>query len=260
MNERRRLEGRVGVVTGGAGPLGWALTRALAEEGAHVIAVDLPGRCEDRKGEPLPPSIEIHCADLTSEQELEEVVAKATQTASGLSFLINNAALTGAAVVDGYACAFDRQSDAAFDLALQVNLAVPFRLCRRLAPALRRSGHGSVVNISSIYGLVGPDLRLYEGTEMGNPAGYAASKGGLVQLTRYLSTVLAPEIRVNCLAPGGLARAQEPNFVERYTQRTPLGRMGTEDDVVGPSIWLVSGESAYVTGQVIAIDGGWTAW
>lgn len=259
MNESRKLEGRNGVVTGGAGPLGWALTRALAEQGAQVIAVDLPERCEARKGEAMSPGIDVYSADLTSEQELEEVVHRATNDSHGLSFLINNAALTGTAALDGYTCAFDEQSDAAFDLALEINLAVPFRLCRRLAPALRRSGLGSIVNISSIYGLVGPDLGLYEGTEMGNPAGYAASKGGLVQLTRYLSTVLAPDIRVNCLAPGGLARAQDPSFVERYTQRTPLGRMGTEDDVIGPSIWLVSGDSAYVTGQVIAIDGGWTA-
>lgn len=260
MNESRKLEGRVGVVTGGAGPLGWTLTRALAAQGAHVIAVDLPERCYARKGEQPSPSIDVHPADLTSDQEIEDVVRKASQGPSGLSFLINNAALTGAAVLEGYACAFEQQSDAAFDLAIEVNLAVPFRLCRRLAPALRRSGHGSIVNISSIYGLVGPDLGLYEGTDMGNPAGYAASKGGLVQLTRYLSTVLAPEIRVNCLAPGGLAREQEPVFIERYKQRTPLGRMGIEDDLVGPSIWLVSEDSAYVTGQIIAIDGGWTAW
>ncbi len=98
-------------------------------------------------------------------------------------------------------------------MALALNLTAPFSLTRRLAPLLRVDGHGSVINVSSIYGLVGPNMALYEGTRMGNPAAYAASKGGLAQLTRYLSTVLAPEIRVNAFAPGGIARGQDEAFV-----------------------------------------------
>ena len=106
-------------------------------------------------------------------------------------------------------------------MALALNLTAPFSLTRRLAPLLRAGGHGSVVNVSSIYGLVGPNMGLYEGTRMGNPAAYAASKGGLAQLTRYLSTVLAPEVRVNAFAPGGIARGQDDAFVERYERLTP---------------------------------------
>lgn len=254
------LEGRYGIITGGAGPIGMALGTALAEQGACVTLVDLPERCDSLRSHALPAGIKIFSADLTQREQLEAVVESVEEQAMGLSFLVNNAALTGDASLTGYSCRFEDQTDEAFDLALEVNLAVPFRLARRLAPALRRSNHGSIVNMASIYGLVGPDARIYEGTSLGNPAGYAASKGGLVQLTRYLATVLAPNVRVNCLAPGGIARGQDATFIERYVSRTPLQRMGKEDDLIGPVSWLVGDASAYVTGQVVAIDGGWTSW
>ena len=116
------------------------------------------------------------------------------------------------------------------------------------------------MNLASIYGLVGPNLSLYTGTRMGNPAAYAASKGGLVQMTRYLATVLAPNIRVNAVAPGGIERGQDPQFVQRYEALTPMGRMGKESDVTGIIRFLIGPESSYLTGQCIAVDGGWTAW
>jgi NAD(P)-dependent dehydrogenase (short-subunit alcohol dehydrogenase family) len=187
-------------------------------------------------------------------------VVEAVTALGACDVLVNNAAFTGTSGVPGYAVPFDEQTDDAFAMALALNLTAPFSLTRRLAPLLRATGHGSVVNVSSIYGLVGPNMGLYEGTRMGNPAAYAASKGGLAQLTRYLSTVLAPGVRVNAFAPGGIARGQDEAFVERYERLTPLGRMGTEDDFRGVVTWLASDASAYVTGQVVAIDGGWTAW
>ena len=106
----------------------------------------------------------------------------------------------------------------------------------------------------------GPDFSLYEGTQMANPAAYGASKGGLDQLTRYLATALAPRVRVNTLSPGGIARQQPAVFAERYAARTPLGRMGTEEDVKGAIAFLASDASAYVTGQSVFVDGGWSAW
>ena len=125
---------------------------------------------------------------------------------------------------------------------------------------LREHGKGTIVNIGSIYGVAGPDLRLYEGTKMGNPAAYAASKGGLIQLTRWLSTVLAPDIRVNCISPGGVFRNQPEAFVQRYVARTPLARMGAEEDLKGAIAYFTSDLSAYVTGENIMVDGGWKVW
>jgi NAD(P)-dependent dehydrogenase (short-subunit alcohol dehydrogenase family) len=143
---------------------------------------------------------------------------------------------------------------------LEVNVTAPFILAQTCAEALSASGHGSVINILSIYGLVGPDFSLYEGTPLGNPAAYGASKGGLLQLTRYLATALAPAIRVNAITPGGVFRDQAQSFRKRYVDRTPLGRMATEEDFKGAVAYLASDLSKYVTGSNLVVDGGWTAW
>jgi NAD(P)-dependent dehydrogenase (short-subunit alcohol dehydrogenase family) len=254
------LTGRTAVVTGGAGPLGSVLADALARAGARVVVVDLDEQSCATTVAALPGSGHAAVAANLLEPEGISTVESFVERLGACDILVNNAAFTGTSGVPGYAVPFDEQTDEAFGLALALNLTAPFSLTRRLAPLLRSSGRGSVINVSSIYGLVGPNLTLYEGTRMGNPAAYAASKGGIAQLTRYLATVLAPDVRVNCFAPGGIARGQDESFVERYERLTPLGRMATEDDFRGVVTWLASDAAAYVTGQVVAIDGGWTAW
>jgi NAD(P)-dependent dehydrogenase (short-subunit alcohol dehydrogenase family) len=254
------LTGRTAVVTGGAGPLGRVLADALATAGARLVVVDLDEQSCAAAVSALPGTQHVPvAADLLDPQGLARVV-DTVRDLGACDVLVNNAAFTGTSGVAGYAVPFEEQTDDAFATALALNLTAPFSLTRQLAPLLRAGGHGSVVNVSSIYGLVGPNMGLYEGTRMGNPAAYAASKGGIAQLTRYLSTVLAPEVRVNAFAPGGIARGQDESFVGRYERLTPLGRMGTEDDFRGVVTWLASDASAYVTGQVVAVDGGWTAW
>ena len=143
---------------------------------------------------------------------------------------------------------------------MRVNLTSSFVLVQEAREALSASGRGSVILFASTYGLVGPDHRLYEGTTMANPAGGAASKGGLLQLTRYFATTLAPGIRVNAISPGGVWRQQPESFHRRYVSRTPLGRMATEEDLKGATAYLASDLSAYVTGHNLVVDGGWTAW
>jgi len=255
-----KLAGRTAVVTGGAGPLGRALSDALAAAGARVVVIDQAGA--EAAASALPAADGKHVgitADLLDREQLAAAAAR-VHGVGACDILVNNAAFTGTSGVPGFAVPFEEQTDEAFDLALRLNLTVPFSLARRLAPLLRAGGHGSIINVSSIYGLVGPNMGLYRETAMGNPAAYGASKGGLAQLTRYLSTVLAPEIRCNAFAPGGIARGQADEFVRRYEALTPLGRMADENDFRGIVTWLASDASAYVTGQVIAVDGGWTAW
>lgn len=258
------LEGRVAMVTGGAGPLGSVLAGTLAELGARVVVVDLHEDASCAAAASLDPvaggphvGIGVNLMDAGA---AEQVVAEAERLAGGLGIIVNNAAFTGTSGVPGYAVPFEQQTDEAFLAAARLNLQAPFSLVRTALPLLRASGHGSVVNITSMYGLVGPNMRLYDGTAMGNPAAYGATKGGLTNLTRYLATVLAPDVRVNAVAPGGIARGQDARFTERYDALTPLGRMGTEDDLRGAVAWLAGDASAYVTGQSIAVDGGWTAW
>ncbi|MDP5227242.1 MULTISPECIES: SDR family oxidoreductase [Arthrobacter] len=261
MDQLFSLEGRRALVTGGAGPLGSVLADALAAQGCEVLISDIsPDAChavaEDlsaRHGVPAR-GIPSNLLDADGTAILADAVGER------LDILINNAAFTGTSGVPGYAVPFEEQSDDAFSLASELNLRVPFSLARRLAPKLSGSAGGSIINVSSIYGLVGPNMGLYEGTRMGNPAAYGATKGGIVQLTRYLSTVLAPRVRVNAFAPGGIARGQDESFTERYEKLTPLGRMATEDDFRGVAVWLASDASRYVTGQTIAVDGGWSAW
>ena len=125
---------------------------------------------------------------------------------------------------------------------------------------LARSGSGAVILFGSTYGLVGPDFSLYDGTAMANPTAYGASKGGVLQLVRYLATTLAPAVRVNAISPGGVERGQPEQFQERYRARTPLRRMAREEDLKGAVAYLASDLSAYVTGHNLVVDGGWTVW
>jgi NAD(P)-dependent dehydrogenase (short-subunit alcohol dehydrogenase family) len=262
--ELARLDGRVAVITGGAGHLGRTFGDALAELGCRVVMVDREQSATVAAAEELARVRGVEAlplaTDLDRPDSAREIVDQTLARFSRLDILINNAAFTGASNLAGWAVPFDQQRFEAWEGALRVNLSAVFLLTQAARSALAKFGHGSIVNVGSIYGMVGPDFKLYEGTAMGNPAAYAASKGGLLQFTRYLATALAPEIRVNALSPGGIARGQAKAFQDRYIARTPLGRMGGEEDFKGAIAYLASDLSAWVTGHNLVVDGGWTAW
>lgn len=174
--------------------------------------------------------------------------------------MLNNAAFVGTSGLTGWAEPFENQTVETWRRALEVNLTSVFHLSQLFTPALRRAEGSAIINIASIYGEHGPDWSLYDDTAMSNPAAYGASKGGLIQLTRWLSTTLAPDVRVNAISPGGVARGQPAVFADRYTDRTPLKRMAVEDDFRGAAAYLASDLSSYVTGHVLRVDGGWGAW
>jgi NAD(P)-dependent dehydrogenase (short-subunit alcohol dehydrogenase family) len=177
-----------------------------------------------------------------------------------LDILINNAAFVGTSDLADINSKFEGQSLSSFRRILEVNLNSVFHLCQGLLPLLNKSQSGSIINISSIYGSFGPDWNLYSGTGMSNSAAYSSSKGAVNQLTRWLATTLSPKIRVNSISPGGIARNQPRDFIEKYEKRTPLGRMAVEEDFKGVISFLASDNSSYVTGQNIYVDGGWSAW
>ena len=259
------MSGRVVIVTGGAGYIGRAIGDAFMELGAIVIATDISQAGLDAYAKTtaagnLDGTLETAVLDLEDEAAIRQFCSDVEERHGIVSSIIHNAGFVGTAASDGWATPFDTQSSELWRRAIEVNLTAPFVMTQALTPALKKSGHGSVVMVGSIYGLVGPDWRMYAGTSLGNPAAYAASKGGLMQFTRWLSTTLAPDIRVNAFCPGGLERGQDEKFLEKYNARTPMGRMATPEDMVGAAVFLACDLSAYVTGQVIAVDGGWTAW
>lgn len=255
------MRGRTTLLTGAGGAIGSAIALALASIGANLILVDKVDMdsIETRLSE-FDVKVTSICADLESNEERQKVVSRVEKQIPALDVLINNAAFVGTSGLEGWNTSFDLQSVETWRRAIEVNLTAPFHLSRALAPLLKQSCSGSIINIGSIYGLYGPDLRLYEGTGMGNPAAYAASKGGLIQFTRWLATTLAPDIRANSISPGGVWRGQPEEFVRRYCDRTPLRRMANEDDFIGAVTFLASDMSRYVTGQNIAVDGGWGVW
>lgn len=264
LREMMSLEGRVALVTGGAGHIGRALASGLAELGAGVAVVDLSADGAEEAATSLAADHSVKAAafacDFEQPAAVEELPRRVAETFGRIDILINCAAFVGTSALEGWGVPFEQQSPETWRRALEVNLTAPFILVQAAAEDLAASGHGSVINISSIYGLTGPDWRLYEGTDLGNPAAYAASKGGLIQMTRWLATTLAPKVRVNAIAPGGVFRNTPEPFLGRYISRTPLARMATEEDFKGAVAYLAGDLSAYVTGQCLAVDGGWTAW
>jgi NAD(P)-dependent dehydrogenase (short-subunit alcohol dehydrogenase family) len=264
LKELNNLEGRRAVITGAAGRIGRVMAETLAELGADIVLIDLDGsnlqsiriELENRWGI----EVETFFCDLEDQKERRNFLNFLTKTPKKLNILINNAAFVGTSDLKGWVEPFEKQTIETWRRAFEVNITSIFDISKGLTQKIKESGNGSVINTASIYGSFGPDYSLYEGTEMGNPAAYATSKGALIQLTRWLSTTLAPNIRVNSISPGGIYAGQPEIFVKRYEKRTPLARMATELDLKGVTSFLASDLSAYVTGQNIMIDGGWSSW
>jgi NAD(P)-dependent dehydrogenase (short-subunit alcohol dehydrogenase family) len=263
IKELIKLNGRVALITGATGGIGKEAALTIAELGGDLLLVDKPGSdYESIKRMVLEKyNVNIECIDCNLEDELSRktLIDRINYNNKGLDIIINNAAFVGESNLKGWVTDFENQDIETWRRALEVNLTAIFHLIQGLVKKLKNSKSASIINVSSIYGITAPDLSLYEGTDMGNPAAYAASKGGLIQLTRWLSAVIAPDVRVNCISPGGVYRNQPNVFVKRYEDKTPLGRMASEEDLKGIIAYLASDLSMYVTGQNIIIDGGWTS-
>lgn len=264
IRELSDLSGRRALITGATGGLGKVFADTLAELGADLILVDLPSSDFQTLSKSLIKdwgvNVESHPCDLEVQSQRTDLIKKLISSGLGLNILVNNASFVGTSDLPGWNVPFEDQSIDTWRRALEVNLTAVFDLSKGLAPLLKSSKNGSIVNIASIYGLLGPDWSLYEGTNMSNPSAYGASKGGLIQLTRWLATTIAPDVRVNAISPGGILRNQPEEFVKRYEDKTPLGRMANSEDFRGAIAYLTSDLSKYVTGVNLSIDGGWGTW
>ena len=266
------LAGRVAVVTGAVGLLGRRHCHALAGAGAAVAVVDLdPAACAAFAGELR----ESHggdalgcAADITDPPAVDAVRDAVLGRWGRLDVLVNNAALDEKVESphgDGAGLPFESFPLQLWERSFRVNVTGTFLCCQRLGAVMAGSGAGSIVNIASTYALVAPDQSLYrepDGTQtFFKSAAYPSTKGAVLALTRYLAAYWGREgVRVNALSPGGVENGQDPGFVARYAQRTPLGRMAHPDDYAGALVFLAGDASRYMTGANLVVDGGWTAW
>jgi NAD(P)-dependent dehydrogenase (short-subunit alcohol dehydrogenase family) len=266
------VEGKIVVVTGGCGQLGWQFTRTLIERGARVAAFDLDPskrRPEDLDSAGLNgDALMMIAADVARRDSIEAGLAKVTSRWGTPDALINNAALdappNAPAEENG---PFESYPESSWDKVMEVNAKGVFLCCQVIGSQMANAGRGSIVNICSIYGVVSPDQHLYEYRRTGDgpaffkPVAYSASKSSLLNLTRYLATYWAEKnVRVNTLTFGGVFNNQDEQFLRNYTARVPMRRMAREDEYNGAIVFLLSDASSYMTGANLIIDGGWTAW
>lgn len=256
------MKNKVAFITGGAGHIGRSVGYKLAEQGCRIIVVDKNRQNAEEVLEKLNSIngeknlfLDLDLLDSSSFKKAAQFVESET---GSLDYLVNCAAFYDD--TPGWGVPFEEESYEAWQKVLSVNTLAPFFLAQCLNPFLQKGDGGAIVNVSSIYGIVAPDFSLYEGTSMTNPAVYGVSKGGLQQATKWLSSVLAPKVRVNTVTPGGAERGQNPVFKERYESRTPLNRMANEEDVAEAISYLLSDKSGFITGHNLVVDGGWTVW
>lgn len=255
------LTDRVALITGGGGNLGIQFASVLAGAGARVVLADVPAGLERAEARDFmagsPDRIIGLAGDVGRESDVRELVAQVERRFGRLDILINNAA-TKTPNIFAPNEEFPLED---WNEVMRVNLDAMFLCVRESVGLMRRQGRGSIINISSIYGIVGPDQRIYEGSKINAPAVYSAAKAGVIGLTKYLATYYAHErIRCNAVTPGGVFAGHTDPFLSNYSRRVPLGRMA-EAHEIGPAVlYLASDASSYVTGQNLVVDGGLTAW
>jgi NAD(P)-dependent dehydrogenase (short-subunit alcohol dehydrogenase family) len=251
------LDGRLAVVTGGAGQVGGEIARGLGACGAKVAIFDIAEPAEDE-------GVQSFVFDVTDRAAIE----RATAELSGVPhILVNAAALDSPPDAPAEEVGpFEDYPAESFDRVMQVNVKGTLLACQVIGARMADEGRGSIVNVSSIYGMLSPVQELYDfrrdsGETFFKPIAYSVSKSALYNLTRYLATYWAKSgVRVNTLTLAGVWNGQPQEFLDAYTARMPLGRMAEASEVVGPVVFLSSDASSYVTGANVVVDGGWSAW
>jgi NAD(P)-dependent dehydrogenase (short-subunit alcohol dehydrogenase family) len=256
------LKGKVAVVTGGAGYLGTAISESLAQYGANlVIASRDLNKCKElslllsNKYGICARGIEL---DMCSADSVTHCMEVAQSEMGSIDILINNASSGKTSI------SIEAVSESDWLKGIDGTINGVFRCTKAVIPYMRKNKYGVIINISSMYGIVSPDYRIYGDSGYNNPPDYGAGKAAILQFTRYSACHLAADgIRVNAISPGPFpsSEVQENKlFISNLENRLPLGRIGKPDDLKGAIIFLASDASSYVTGQNIIVDGGWTVW
>ncbi len=264
------LSGKTAIVTGGLGILGREFCTGLAESGANVAVVDLQEDAARSFAAELSESYGVRAigvaCDVSQPAAVEGMVSQVDEALGGVHILLNNAGSKSSDLAAFYA-PFEEYSLSQWREVMAVNVDGLFLVAQAAGKRMLAQGTGgSIVQTSSIYGIMAPDKRIYEGSQylghtISSPAVYTASKAAVVGLTKYLAAYWGEQsIRVNALAPGGVESGQNETFKTRYGARIPMGRMAERGEMVGTVLYLASDASRYVTGQIIAVDGGLSAW
>ncbi len=254
------LEGRVAVVTGGMGQLGQVYLAGLAERGMRVASFDVATGA-------VPEGVRAWEVDVTDRASIARAVDDVVAAWGVPHLLVNNAGLDSPPDAPAEEVGpFEAYPEAAFDAVMAVNVKGAFLCCQVVGGAMARAGRGSIVNVSSVYGLLSPPQDLYEFRRAGGetffkPVAYSVSKSAVLNLTRYLATYWAKQgVRVNTLTLAGVQRDQAQEFLEAFAERSPMGRMLDAAEALGAVVFLASDASSYVTGSNVVVDGGWSAW
>ena len=255
------FENKIAVVTGGAGLLGTEISMTLASLGAKVIIADN----NINKGKSLSKKIikrgfkaEFYPLDISSNKSIIEFTTTINNRFKKIDIWINNAYPR---TKDWGLKKFEDITYESLNENVRMHMNGYFVCCQKVLKLMKIKKRGVIVNVASIYGILGPNFNLYDGTDMTVAAAYSMIKGGIVNLSRYLSTYYGPyNIRINAVCPGGIFDNQPKKFVKKYNSLTPLGRMADPKDIAGPIVFLCSDAASYITGQVLNIDGGWSAW
>lgn len=257
------LEGKTAIITGGAGYIGSAISKGLASFGANVILV---GRTESRlenfleeNKEAFRDRFEACACDIIDQIKFNKIVENSEKKYGSIDILVNNAYIKRKEK-------FDELSVEKWNEAIANNLTPYFTCIQAVMPYMRKKGNGSIINNASIYGFLGTDHRIF--LDMGNNPSihYAAIKGAITQMTRYLATLFAKDgIRVNTISPGYFPKKKpgdsgRPDYIEEICKRTPMGRTGNVEEIASTAVFLASNASSFITGQNIVIDGGWSCW
>ncbi len=269
-NNRFSLKGKTAIVTGGAGILGEVFSEGLANHGANVAVVDVNAKKSESLANSLSKKYRVRAVgiscDVSSSESVRSMVRMAVKSLGDIHILLNNAA-TKSDDLEAYFQPFENYSLKEWQKVMSVNVDGAFLVAQAVGnQMIRQKKGGSIIQTASIYGIMGPDHRIYKGSfyngrPIASPAVYSASKGAIIALTKYLATYWAGHrIRVNTLTPGGVESGQNQAFVQKYSDRVPMKRMAEREELVGAIIYLSSDASSYLTGHNLIVDGGLNAW
>lgn len=242
-----KLKDKIFVVTGGSGLLGKSIITKITNEGGFAINADIIHETNLNEGL-------VKC-DVTNLFSIKIAISEILDRFGKIDGWVNNAYPR----TKDWGDRFEDIKCSSWSANIEMQLNSVFFCCQEILTTMKVQKFGSIVNIASIYGIVGPDFSIYEGTNMTMPAAYSAIKGGVINFTRYLASYYGSyQIRINCVSPGGIFDNQESSFVSKYEEKVPLKRMGLPEEISPTIVFLLGSESSYITGQNIIIDGGFT--